>query len=156
MRSSPRDRNGRAYAQLVALESAYKQLNADVGVFGIATLQASTKALEKHIVGRCDLPFHRATLTQLGAQRDALASRISEALFDLEFKHQAIAADLTQEWTNQANALMVHSLSEVRGDGLMLEFQVEQRVADLCRERVALVAQVRKLSLEAPYVASPG
>ncbi|MFZ2034771.1 MAG: hypothetical protein WAW53_13520 [Candidatus Dormiibacterota bacterium] len=103
------DRSGRAYAQLVALESAYKQLNADVGVFGIATLQASTKALESSSSGDATYRSIEQALTQLGAQRDALASRISEALNDLEFGGQSIASGAARSWTNQANALMVQA-----------------------------------------------
>jgi hypothetical protein len=45
---------------------------------------------------RHNLSQHRPQITQLGSERDALAAQISQALFDLEFDHQAISTDLTR------------------------------------------------------------
>jgi hypothetical protein len=103
------DRNGERYSQLLALESAYKQLNADVGVFGLATLQASTKALESTSPGDETYRAIERALVRLGSKRDALAARISEALNDLEFGGEVIPSGAVQSWTNQANALMVQA-----------------------------------------------
>jgi len=101
--------NGARYGQLVKLENAYKQVNADVGVFGIATLRASTKALESASPGDTTYRSIERQIGQLGNERDALAAHISQALYELEFDHQAISADLTRAWTNQANALIVQA-----------------------------------------------
>ena len=57
----------------VALESAYKQLNADVGVFGLATLQASTKALESTSPGDATYRSIEGALASWASERDALA-----------------------------------------------------------------------------------
>ena len=62
-------RNAAKFAQLVALESAYKQVNADVGVFGLATLQASTRALESTSAGDAVYRSIERALTKLGSER---------------------------------------------------------------------------------------
>lgn len=106
--------NAAKFAQLIALEDAYKQVNADVGVFGLATLQASTRALES--TSAHDAIYHsiERALTRLGSERDALAARVSQALHDLEFEGQAIPSGAAQTWTNQANSLIAQA-SELGG-----------------------------------------
>jgi hypothetical protein len=97
------------FAQLVQLENAYKQVNADVGAFAVATLKASTRALESSSHGDEIYRAIEHRIASLGGQRDALAARISEALYDLEFEHQPIASDAAQRWINQANALIAQA-----------------------------------------------
>jgi hypothetical protein len=102
------------FAQLVALENAYKQVNADVGAFGLATLQASTRALES--TSAHDAVYHsiERALTKLGSERVALAARISQALYDLEFEGQVIPSGTARTWTHQANSLIAQA-SELGG-----------------------------------------
>lgn len=97
------------FAQLVQLENAYKQVNADVGAFAVATLKASTRALESSSHGDEIYRAIEHRIASLGGQRDALAARISDALYDLEFEHQPIASDAAQRWINQANALIAQA-----------------------------------------------
>jgi hypothetical protein len=101
--------NGEQYQHLLDLEHAYKQLNADVGVFGIATLRASTKALESTSPGDATYSKLESQLAALGGQRDALAAKIAAALDGVEFGHDLINSDDIRSWTNQANALMVQA-----------------------------------------------
>ena len=101
--------NGARFGQLVKLENAYKQLNADVGVFAIATLRASTRALESTSPGDATYRSIERQLARLGSERDALAGQISQALYDLEFDHRVISTGATWTWTNQANALIVQA-----------------------------------------------
>ncbi|MBV8445129.1 MAG: hypothetical protein JOZ92_04355, partial [Candidatus Dormibacteraeota bacterium] len=91
---------------LADLEYAYKQINADVGAFGVATLEASTKALESTSAGDHTYWDIENALATLGAKRDALARNIAEALYDLEFHQQPIANDTAADWTARANALI--------------------------------------------------
>jgi len=67
-----------AYLRLAAI---YKQLNAPVGQFGLATLRASTAALESGR-GPEDSTYTRVTqqLTDLGTARDSLAAQMAEVL----------------------------------------------------------------------------
>ena len=101
--------SGKQFGQLLELENAYKRVNADVGAFAVATLTASTLALESRSHGDEVYRAIERGIARLGSERDALAARISEALYDLEFEHQAIASDAAQQWTNQANALIAQA-----------------------------------------------
>jgi len=67
-----------AYLRLAAI---YKQLNAPVGQFGLATLRASTTALESGPASK-DSTYTTVTqqLTDLGTARDSLAARMAEVL----------------------------------------------------------------------------
>lgn len=97
------------FAQLLDLENAYKQVNADVGAFGIATLQASTRALESSSPGDGLYRTLERDIAHLGSERDALAASIGDALDGLEFGHQAIPSAVAQEWTNQAHSLITQA-----------------------------------------------
>ncbi|MFI5285040.1 MAG: hypothetical protein ACHQ4F_01850 [Candidatus Dormibacteria bacterium] len=97
------------FAQLLELENAYKQVDADVGAFGVATLTASTRALESRSHGDDVYRAIERGIARLGSERDALAARISEALYGLEFEHRAIASDAAHGWINQAHALIAQA-----------------------------------------------
>jgi hypothetical protein len=66
-----------AYIQLAQL---YKQLNAPVGEFGLATLQLSTKALETSSPGDSAYNGLEQKLVELGNSRDSIASALLKAL----------------------------------------------------------------------------
>src|SRR5207302_8386829 len=65
----------------IRLGQLYKQINAPVGQFGLATLRASTAGLESG-TPQNDSVFTTATqrLTELGGVRDQLAAEMSEVL----------------------------------------------------------------------------
>jgi hypothetical protein len=73
------------------LEACYKQLNASVGAFGAATLQAATNAVESTSAGDVKYNAINAGLLLLERQRDALANRVKVELNDAAFGHSAIA-----------------------------------------------------------------
>jgi hypothetical protein len=98
--------NAAKFTQLLDMENAYKQVNADVGAFGLSTLAASTKALESTSAGDVVYRTIEHDIARLGNERDALAAKISQALYGLEFQQQPIASALLQSWTNQANSLI--------------------------------------------------
>lgn len=63
-----------------ALAGAYKQLNASVGQFGLATLKLATTGLESTSPGDTTYLQTDAALAALGQQRDALAAQISSQI----------------------------------------------------------------------------
>src|SRR5262249_19863032 len=64
-------------ASLTALGVVYKQLNASVGAFGTATLNASTKAITSNTPGDATYTQTMAALVALGQLRDTIAGRIA-------------------------------------------------------------------------------
>jgi hypothetical protein len=85
------------------LARAYKQLNAPVGRFGLATLATSNKA----ITGS-DQTYNRLEnrLASLGAQRDSLAAQIIQKLEAAEFNNQPLDWPSTFGLLAQANRLI--------------------------------------------------
>jgi hypothetical protein len=67
-------------AALIRLGDLYSQLNAAVGEFGIATLRASTVALESNSPGDRDYTTIENGLRWLGVQRDALVAQLRAVL----------------------------------------------------------------------------
>ena len=92
------------YRDLLDLENAYKQLNGDVGAFGLATLAASTTALSS--TSTTTYSNIENELTQLDGQRDALAAQIVSLLNSIEFQHQGASATQLEQLTAQANQLI--------------------------------------------------
>lgn len=68
-------------AEYERLGRIFKQIDASVGQFGLATLQASTRALESGAGGN-DSQYTQVTaqLQQLGAERDQLAGQMQDIL----------------------------------------------------------------------------
>jgi hypothetical protein len=85
------------------LAQAYKQLNAPVGQFGLATLATSTKALAGD-----DRTYNRLEdrLTSLGGQRDALAAQMIQKLEAAEFNNQPLDWPTTFRLLAQVNRLL--------------------------------------------------
>lgn len=97
---------GQRYQVLLDLERAYKQLNADVGSFGLSTLSASTAALESTSQGDATYTDIENQLTTIGGQRAALAAQISAALNAVEFNGATLNVSQATSWTQQADALI--------------------------------------------------
>jgi hypothetical protein len=89
---------------LVNLENAYKQLNADVGTFGLSTLAASTRVLSSTDDGTYTTIENE--LTQIDGQRDALAAQIETLLNGVEFQKQNPTTSQMESLTSQANQLI--------------------------------------------------
>jgi len=91
------------------LAQAYKQLDAPVGRFGLATLGTSTKALAGD-----DRTYNRLEnrLQSLGAQRDALATQIIQKLEAAEFHNQPLDWPTTLGLLSEVN----HVLERASGD----------------------------------------
>jgi hypothetical protein len=94
----------------VAVAQTYKQLDATVGQFGLATLQASTRAIES------GSPSDDSTYTNLENQlaslineRDALAAQMISLLESAEFNGQAIDQVTTQSLVAQGQALIAQA-----------------------------------------------
>ena len=107
------DGNGDRSA-LLALGRAYKQLNADVGVFGLATLKVSAAAIQSNTPGDATYDDLIGKVASLGSQRDALARQISDVLTSTGSDHHG-DRDSIRQLTAQANDLLSQA-SELAAD----------------------------------------
>jgi hypothetical protein len=100
--------------KITDLEAAYKQLDASVGQFGADTLKASTAAIESATPNDQQFTATEAALTKLGAERDALAKRIQDALDRAAFHHGHLSGSEARELVAQANGLLAraHALAK--------------------------------------------
>jgi hypothetical protein len=94
---------GRNPPAFTLLARAYKQLNAPVGRFGLATLATSNRAITGD-----DRTYNRleTRLTSLGSQRDALAAQIIQKLEAAEFNNRPLDWPSTFKLLLQANRLL--------------------------------------------------
>jgi len=74
--------------QAVTLGACYKQLNSSVGLFGTATLEADTAAIESS--SESTYLSTVASLSKLEKRRDHLSEIIKHELFNAEFGHKAL------------------------------------------------------------------
>ena len=94
-------------ATLLSLGQVYKQLNACVGQFGLATLQVATTALESgSATDDGTYTSLNNQLAQLGAQRDTLANQMATMLENAEFSGQPINQLAAMSLIAQGNALL--------------------------------------------------
>jgi len=99
--------NVQAFEQLAA---AYKQMNAPVGAFGQAALQGSTVALASGSTGNdSQYTAYENNLTQLTAQRNALATQIKTLLNAVEFQGATLNPATVSSLTTGAHGLTVQS-----------------------------------------------
>jgi hypothetical protein len=93
--------------RLERLGAVYKQLNAPFGVFGKATLVASTRAL-----GGDDANYAaiESAIADLTAERDALAAEIRTALHDAEFNRIAPREKETRGQIHHAERLIERAI----------------------------------------------
>lgn len=99
--------DGKRYQDLLDLEDAYKQLNADVGAFGLATLSASTTALSS--MSSTTYTTIESELTQLDGQRETLAGQIESVLNGVEFGHENLDMHGAEALTARANQLIANA-----------------------------------------------
>jgi len=83
----------------------YKQLNAPFGSFGMDTLVASTRALESNEPGDATYVSIENSIQDLTSLRDALATKIRNALDAAAFGGQGVPASASN-WIRQAQALL--------------------------------------------------
>ena len=90
------------------LATAYKQLNAPLGVFGQATLKISTAALASGSVND-DSKYQslESKLSALTAQRDAVATQIKTALDGAEFRGQPLDPGAALQLFIKAETILV-------------------------------------------------
>jgi hypothetical protein len=91
---------------LVRLAQAYKQLDAAVGDFGLATLAVSTDALASQSTSDATYTDLENWLANIGGRRDKLAGQISGLLEGAAFGGQAVNAQQAKNLTAQAWALI--------------------------------------------------
>lgn len=91
------------------LEDAYEQVNAPFGQFAVATLKASTVALESNTAGDATYTSIESSIQSLTSQRDALATLIKSALNAAAFNGTAINPSQAQSWIDQANQLITQA-----------------------------------------------
>ncbi|MGB9112893.1 MAG: hypothetical protein WCF24_09235, partial [Acidimicrobiales bacterium] len=92
------------YDAFLSLGATYKQLEASVGEFGMATLEAATIGLESTTTSTYQTMA--TDLKSLGSQRDALAATIESDLESVEFHGGSLSAAQADALTTQARALI--------------------------------------------------
>ena len=94
-------------ANFVVLATALKQINAAVGPFGLATLHASTVALESGSADDDSLYTSiESQLASFASQRDALVAQIIPLLEAAQFTGTPIADSTAQSLIRQAQNLL--------------------------------------------------
>jgi hypothetical protein len=89
--------------------TAYKQLNAPVGVFGLNTLEASTWALKSNSIGDHAFTSIEGQLASMGTQRDSVASQMIAMLEGAEFNNQPLNSTQAQSLLQQAYSVIGQS-----------------------------------------------
>jgi hypothetical protein len=92
----------------------YKQLNAPFGSFGLDTLVASTRALKSDSPGDATYTSIENRIQDLTGQRDALATKIRNALDAAEFGGRGLPASATT-WIRQAQDLLMQAAALAAG-----------------------------------------
>jgi hypothetical protein len=93
--------NGTAY---VALAQAYKQINAQLGQLGLATLKASTFAITGNDAGDATYAACTAKITQWTQTRDSLAGQMKTMLDAAAFSGSRVDATVAAPLIVQANS----------------------------------------------------
>ena len=89
------------------LAQMYKRINAPVGELGLASLEASTKALESgNATDDSTYTNLENKLSSITNERDALASQMIALLEGAEFNGQAINGSQAQQLIAQGQALL--------------------------------------------------
>jgi hypothetical protein len=89
------------------LGDVYKQLNAPFGSFSMSLLAASTKAIKSgSTTDDGTYMTVEGRMSDLTAQRDALASQIKAALDGAAFKNQAVNEQQAKGWIDRAQSLI--------------------------------------------------
>jgi hypothetical protein len=101
-----------ASSRLSELVSVYKQIDASFGDFSMTSLRVSTTALASSSTGDRTYGLIETKLADLGAQRDALALQISQALEGAEFGGNPISNSTASKLIGKANGLLdkIHQL----------------------------------------------
>jgi sugar lactone lactonase YvrE len=91
------------------LAAAYKQMNAPVGTFGQTVLQGSTAALASGTTGNdSQYTAYESRLTQLTAQRNALAAQIKSQLNLVEFSNGPLSSTTANSLAVQADEVVLN------------------------------------------------
>jgi hypothetical protein len=88
------------------LATAYKQINAAVGQFGLGTLSISNAALISNDPGDSTYNLLETELISLDSQRDALTSQMIQVLEDAAFNGKPIDPGVASDLIQQANQLL--------------------------------------------------
>jgi hypothetical protein len=93
------------------LAALYKQLQAPVGEFGLATLSASTGALAANDPGDRVYRACDAALSSLGAQRNVVAGQILELLHRAQLRHVPIKGAAAAQLLADGQPILARAIS---------------------------------------------
>ena len=93
-------------ALFVELGQAYSQIEAPVGAFGLATLRASTRALESKSAGDHEYKQIESKLASLGAQRDRVAAQMRDILLGTVFGGHPLNTAKARSLIHSADVLL--------------------------------------------------
>jgi hypothetical protein len=91
---------------LLRLGRLYTQIEAPVGVFGLETLKASTRALASHSTGDAAYARISRQLQRLGAGRNAIGAQMRSALLGAAFGGHAIEKPTARRLIKEAEQLL--------------------------------------------------
>src|SRR6266849_9109564 len=106
---STRDWSSDVCSSDLKVAQAYKQIDAAVGQFGLATLQASTRAIESNSAGDSTYSNIENQLISLTNERNAVAAQMITALEGAEFGGQSISEQQAQSLVSQGRALIAEA-----------------------------------------------
>ncbi len=95
----------------LAVAQIYKQLNACVGQFGLATLSASDRAIRGDDANDATYTNLESQISSLTLQRDALAAQMISALEGAEFNGTPISQQQAQQFIAQGQSLLAQANS---------------------------------------------
>jgi hypothetical protein len=98
-----------SYPAVIRLGQVYTQLEAAVGSFGLSTLAASTRALASSSPGDAVYTSLEHRLGELGAVRDALASRMRALLLGAAFDGKPVPGSSAAELITAGQALLAQA-----------------------------------------------
>lgn len=102
----PSSLGGANRANYVQLAQSYKQINAQMGSLGMATLAASTKALKGNDAGDATYTACESAINSWVSTRNSLASQMNNLLYNAAFSGTPVNAGSASPLITQASALI--------------------------------------------------
>jgi hypothetical protein len=96
-------------ATYLRLASAYKQITAPFGGFGMDTLKGSTRGLASNDTDDSTYTSFETRIANLTSRRDALVAQIRTALNSAEFSGQPLNQQQALRWIAEAKTLLTQA-----------------------------------------------
>ncbi len=104
-----------AASSTLQLDRVYKQLDADVGQFGLSTLSISTQAIESSSTNDSTYTSLENKLNSLGQTRNGYVGQMITIIENAEFNNQSISPSQAQHLIQQGQNLLQQVSAMTRG-----------------------------------------